>query len=134
MHRNSFIDAPRYLLPDLRLRGSEWTWFAGQITGAEGYVEAAACGLMAAIAAARKLHDLSSLPVPETSALGAVVAHLQNTTTADFQPANVSWAFTPPLPNAPRDKRERRRLCAERALEAIEEWKRSLAEGSLATV
>ncbi len=56
MHRNSFLDAPRLLLPDLRLRGSDRTWFAGQITGAEGYVEAAACGAIAALSAARVLH------------------------------------------------------------------------------
>jgi len=61
-------------------------------------------------------------PVPADTALGAVVAHLQNLDTHDFQPSNVSWAYFSPLPNAPRDKRERRRLMAERALGLLAEW------------
>jgi methylenetetrahydrofolate--tRNA-(uracil-5-)-methyltransferase len=130
MHRNSFIDAPRLLSADLRLRGSECLWFAGQITGAEGYVEAAACGAIAGIAAARSLRRLPLMPVPSDTALGAVVAHLRNTRTPDFQPANVSWAyFTPPPGSVVRDKRERRRLMAQRALERIEGWKGNSMEG-----
>jgi methylenetetrahydrofolate--tRNA-(uracil-5-)-methyltransferase len=130
MHRNSFVDAPRCLLPDLRLRGSARTWLAGQITGAEGYVEAAACGLIAALSAARVLRGLEPVPVPEDTALGAVVAHLQNRQTGDFQPANVSWTFFSPLPGMPvRDKRERRRKLAERALAKIESWKAALETG-----
>jgi methylenetetrahydrofolate--tRNA-(uracil-5-)-methyltransferase len=127
MHRNSFLDAPRALLPDLRLRGAEQLWFAGQITGAEGYVEAAACGTIAAIAAARQLRGLAPLPVPADTAFGAIVAHLQNTTTVDFQPSNVTWAPFSPLPGpVNRDKRERRRRLAERALARIEEWRAAL--------
>jgi methylenetetrahydrofolate--tRNA-(uracil-5-)-methyltransferase len=125
MHRNSFIDAPRLLGADLRLRGFERTWFAGQITGAEGYVEAAACGLIAARSAAAVLRGESFSPVPASTALGAIVAHLQNETSADFQPSNVSWAFFPALAGAPRDKRERRRAMAERALAAIDAWGRA---------
>jgi len=124
MHRNSFIDAPRFLTPDLRLRGFERTWFAGQITGAEGYVEAAACGLIAARSAAAVLRGDSPEAVPAGTALASVVGHLQNAASADFQPANVSWAFFPPLPGAPRDKRERRRAMAERALHSLETWRR----------
>ncbi len=127
MHRNSFIDAPRYLLPDLRLRGSVRTWFAGQITGAEGYVEAAACGLLAAVAAARLLTGRTALPVPVDTALGAVVAHLQNAQTADFQPANVTWSYFSDLAGPRiRDKRERRRQLAARALIALDAWREAL--------
>ncbi len=127
MHRNSFLDAPRYLEPDLRLRGAAHVWFAGQITGAEGYVEAAACGLIAALSAARVLRGLAPVEVPPDTALGAVVAHLQNRETADFQPANVSWAYFSPLPGKPiRDKRERRTRLAERALERLAAWKSEL--------
>jgi len=126
MHRNSFVDAPRYLTPDLRLRGFERTWLAGQITGAEGYVEAAACGTIAALAAAQSLRGLEPLPVPADTALGAIVAHLQNATTADFQPANVSWAFFSPLERKVRDKRERRALLSERALGRLAEWQAAL--------
>jgi methylenetetrahydrofolate--tRNA-(uracil-5-)-methyltransferase len=126
MHRNAFVDSPRCLLPDLRVRGSERLWLAGQITGAEGYVEAAGCGALAALAAVRVLGGLEPLPVPASTALGALVAHLQNVQTGDFQPANVTWAYFPPLPGAPRDKRERRRLMAERALAELETWRRAL--------
>jgi methylenetetrahydrofolate--tRNA-(uracil-5-)-methyltransferase len=136
MHRNSFVDAPRCLQPDLRVRGSEHTWLAGQITGAEGYVEAAACGLIAALSAAQVLRGRKALAVPEDTALGAVVAHLSNVQTNDFQPANVSWTFFSPLPGKHvRDKRERRRQLADRALAKLEVWKAALdADRPLATV
>jgi methylenetetrahydrofolate--tRNA-(uracil-5-)-methyltransferase len=134
MHRNSFVDAPRYLLPDLRLRGCDHVWLAGQITGAEGYVEAAACGALAAISAARVLRGLASPQAPADTALGSVVAHLQNQASADFQPANVSWAFFSPLAGAPRDKRERRRRLAERALANLAAWQTELDSGLRAEV
>jgi len=129
MHRNSFVDAPRYLTADLRLRGAENVWLAGQITGAEGYVEAAACGLIAGTAAARALRGEAPVPVPADTALGAVVAHLQNEQTDDFQPANVSWTFFSPLAGKPiRDKRERRRALADRALAHLDVWRAALEE------
>ncbi len=128
MHRNSFIDAPRFLGPDLRLRGFENVWFAGQITGAEGYVEAAACGAVAGTFAAAALAGRRIPPVPPDTALGAVIAHLQNARSADFQPANVSWAYFSPLAGKPvRDKRERRRKLAERALANLAAWRAQLA-------
>ncbi|HXP93396.1 MAG TPA: methylenetetrahydrofolate--tRNA-(uracil(54)-C(5))-methyltransferase (FADH(2)-oxidizing) TrmFO [Candidatus Binatia bacterium] len=129
MHRNAFVDSPRVLDADLRLRSHRSIRLAGQITGAEGYVEAAACGAIAAIGAAREMLGREPLVVPVQTALGAVVAHLQNTQTADFQPANVTWAFIPPLEAAEAarlPKRERRRLLAERALTAIDEYGRRL--------
>jgi len=142
MHRNSFLDAPRLLAHDLRLRGLERTWFAGQITGAEGYVEAAACGLIAATSAARVLHGLPALDVPSETALGAIVAHLQNEQTDDFQPANVTWAyFTPPQARLRpdgrairMDKREKRGILAERALARIDAWRAALDASELAPV
>ena len=123
MHRNTFIDSPRLLDSHLKLRGSDALYFAGQITGAEGYVEAAACGAMAGIHAARAMLGLPPVDFPSESAFGAVVAHLQNRSTPDFQPSNVTWA-----PLLARDtiyagvtnKRERRRLLAQRALAAVE--------------
>jgi methylenetetrahydrofolate--tRNA-(uracil-5-)-methyltransferase len=142
MHRNSFLDAPRLLAPDLRLRGLERTWFAGQITGAEGYVEAAACGLIAATAASRTLQGLPPIDVPSETALGAIVAHLQNEQTDDFQPANVTWAyFTPPEARlrpdgrpARMDKHEKRGILAQRALDRIDAWREALDAPMLAPV
>jgi methylenetetrahydrofolate--tRNA-(uracil-5-)-methyltransferase len=126
MHRNTFIDSPRLLDSRLRLRGKQALYFAGQITGAEGYVEAAACGAMTGIHAARAILGLPEIEFPRESAFGAIVAHLQNTETPDFQPANVTWAPFPPLDpstiaslsNA-RDKKERRRAMAQRALTSM---------------
>ena len=124
MHRNTFIDSPRLLDAQLRLRAHPSVWFAGQVTGAEGYVEAAACGMIAGRAAAREILNLAAIPVPPETALGAVVAHLQNTATADFQPANVTWAHFPTPGDLPRcgSKRERRRAMAERALVRVATW------------
>jgi methylenetetrahydrofolate--tRNA-(uracil-5-)-methyltransferase len=122
MHRNTFIDSPRLLDARLKLRGSEALYFAGQITGAEGYVEAAACGAMTGIHAARKILGLAPVDFPRETAFGAVVAHLQNRHTADFQPANVTWGFFPPPGEVQRSesKGDRRRRMADRALAAIE--------------
>ena len=119
MHRNTFIDSPRLLDAHLRLRGTQALYFAGQITGAEGYVEAAACGAMTGVHAARHILGLPEVEFPRESAFGAVVAHLQNTQTPDFQPANVTWAPFPPLDGVVRDKKLRRGMMAERALRAL---------------
>ncbi len=126
MHRNTFIDSPRLLDSTLRLRGFDRLYLAGQITGAEGYVEAAACGAMTGIHAARGMLGLPPVEFPRETAFGAVVAHLQNTETPDFQPANVTFAPFPPLEREIRDKKERRRLMAERALAALERFKQAL--------
>jgi methylenetetrahydrofolate--tRNA-(uracil-5-)-methyltransferase len=120
MHRNTFVDSPRLLTADLRLRANPRVFFAGQITGAEGYVEAAACGTIAGIAAARELLALEPVAVPGDTALGAVVAHLQNVESPDFQPANVTWTFFTPLGETIREKRLRRAKLAERALAKID--------------
>ncbi len=134
MHRNTFIDSPRLLDAGLRLRGTASLYFAGQITGAEGYVEAAACGAMTGIHAARRILGLPDVDFPRESAFGAVVAHLQNAQTPDFQPANVTWAPFPPLgevtPGEAQtlkyrkrvDKHERRRAMAQRALSAMQRF------------
>jgi methylenetetrahydrofolate--tRNA-(uracil-5-)-methyltransferase len=131
MHRNTFIDSPRLLDERLRLRGTRCLYFAGQITGAEGYVEAAACGAMTGIHAAREILGLPAIEFPRETAFGAVVAHLQNRHTADFQPSNVTWgSFDCAQDDKGRDdngsaklgKRERRRMMAERALAAIEKF------------
>ncbi len=120
MHRNTFIDSPRLLDAQLRLRGHDELYFAGQITGAEGYVEAAACGAMTGLHASRAILGLEPVEFPRESAFGAVVAHLQNTETHDFQPANVTWSYFPALDREVRDKKERRRLMVARALVAID--------------
>jgi methylenetetrahydrofolate--tRNA-(uracil-5-)-methyltransferase len=127
MHRNTFVDSPRLLAHDLRLRANPRVFFAGQITGAEGYVEAATCGTIAGIAAARETLGLPPVEVPADTAFGAVVAHLQNTESPDFQPANVTWTFFSPLERNVRDKRLRRAAMAERALAKIDAFAAAVA-------
>jgi methylenetetrahydrofolate--tRNA-(uracil-5-)-methyltransferase len=128
MHRNTFIDAPRLLDPRLQLRSRPGLYFAGQVTGAEGYVEAAACGMIAGIAAARQALGELPVDVPADTALGAVIAHLQNAASPDFQPANVTWTWFSPLPGKPlRDKRERRRALALRALDRVDRFAAAVA-------
>jgi methylenetetrahydrofolate--tRNA-(uracil-5-)-methyltransferase len=129
MHRNTFIDSPRLLDARLKLRGTEALYFAGQITGAEGYVEAAACGLMTGTHAARAMLGLPPVDFPRESAFGAVVAHLQNTESPDFQPANVTWAPFPPLDREIRDKKLRRTTMAQRALDSIDALGMRLSAG-----
>jgi methylenetetrahydrofolate--tRNA-(uracil-5-)-methyltransferase len=132
MHRNTFIDAPRLLDAQLQLRSRPGLYFAGQVTGAEGYVEAAACGLIAGIAAAFAARGEHAPPVPPDTALGAVIAHLQNDASPDFQPANVTWTWFSPLPGKPpREKRERRAALAGRALARIDAY--AAAVGGRAT-
>ena len=133
MHRNTFVDSPRLLTADLRLRAHPRVFFAGQITGAEGYVEAAACGTIAGIAAARERFALEPIAVPADTALGAVVAHLQNTESPDFQPANVTWTFFSPLDEPIREKRLRRVKLAERALAKIDTFAAAVAAVPLAS-
>ena len=118
MHRNTFIDSPRLLDSRLKLHASAAIYFAGQITGSEGYVEAAACGAMTGIHAAREILGLTPIEFPRETAFGAVVAHLQNRATPDFQPSNVTWA--PFVQPAGLGKRERRQIMAQRALSAID--------------
>ena len=128
MHRNTFIDSPRVLDSHLRLRGSEALYFAGQITGAEGYVEAAACGAMTGIHAARHILGLAPIDFPAGTAFSAVVAHLQNAETHDFQPANVTWAFinVPAEARRKEGKKERRHRLALDALQAMQAFGQQL--------
>ncbi len=121
MHRNTFVDAPRVLSADLSLRNAPNIFLAGQISGCEGYVEAAATGLLAAHNAYRRLAGNSEMFLPPaTTALGSLVAYLQDETSVDFQPQSVSFAYMTPLDEKVRDKRERRRRLAQRALSDVD--------------
>ncbi len=126
VHRNTFLDAPRLLDERLRLKSDPRIRFAGQITGVEGYVESAACGLLAGlfIAADFSGKPLSSPPV-ETM-LGGMLGHLARTD-APFQPSNVTLSMLPPLPKGgPRlGKRQRKQAHMERAREKLAEWIRA---------
>ena len=128
MHRNTFLNAPRHLLPTYQLRGEERLLFAGQMTGVEGYVESASSGLVAGVNAARIARGEAPLIFPETTCHGAL-AHYITTGEADhFQPMNVNFGLLPPLPQRIRKKREKKQRLAERALADIETFRAELKE------
>jgi methylenetetrahydrofolate--tRNA-(uracil-5-)-methyltransferase len=123
IHRNSYVDAPRLLGPELELRGRPTVRLAGQITGVEGYIESTAMGLLAGrFAAARATGGVAAPPPPE-SAMGALYQHVTRARAArePFEPMNINFGLLPPLRGrAP--KRERRRLYVERATAAFSAW------------
>jgi methylenetetrahydrofolate--tRNA-(uracil-5-)-methyltransferase len=121
MHRNTFINSPSLLETTQQLKSDGRIVFAGQITGVEGYVESAASGLLAGMAAAALVHGHPvSVPPPET-ALGALMHHITNADAKHFQPMNVNYGLFPELPGRVK-KKERRQKLAERALETLEVW------------
>lgn len=125
IHRNTFVRAPAVLDPDLQLRARPGVYLAGQITGVEGYVESAACGLLLGHRLAAQLAGRPMPLPPETTALGALLAHLRRPQ-ADFQPSNVVWSMFPPLeseaPRGRRGRQERRQAMVERALCDLDAW------------
>jgi methylenetetrahydrofolate--tRNA-(uracil-5-)-methyltransferase len=125
IHRNTFIEAPRVLAPDLSARERPHLFFAGQITGVEGYVESAACGLLAARAILDRIAGRPFQPPPPTTAMGALHRHLTGEAHPpgyDYQPTNVVFALFPPLSGRHRGKAARKEAYAERARKEIEPW------------
>jgi methylenetetrahydrofolate--tRNA-(uracil-5-)-methyltransferase len=120
VHRNTFVNAPVVLDDDLSLRARPGVHLAGQVTGVEGYVESAACGLLLGTLLAARMHGATEHMPPRTTALGALHRHLR-TPSDRFQPSNVLWSMFPPLPSAERG-RERHALLAERALNDLPAW------------
>jgi methylenetetrahydrofolate--tRNA-(uracil-5-)-methyltransferase len=122
IHRNTFINSPRLLDGELRLKARPHLRFAGQITGVEGYVESAAIGILAARFAAAEAKGERALPPPPTTALGALLAHITGGATGEsFQPMNVNFGLFPPL-DCPVAKPERKPAMARRALAHLDAW------------
>jgi methylenetetrahydrofolate--tRNA-(uracil-5-)-methyltransferase len=123
IHRNTFLNSPRLLDEELRLRARPSLRFAGQITGVEGYVESAAIGLLAGLFAAAGEHGERLAPPPPTTALGALLAHITHgADAATFQPMNVNFGLFPPLDEATVRGRDRKRMLAHRALADLDAW------------
>ena len=141
LHRNTFLNSPRLLDLELRLKAQPRLRFAGQITGVEGYVESAAIGLLAGRFAAAERRGATVLPPPFETALGALLAHVTGGHIAEgeggprsFQPMNINYGLLPPIneglrrtadgrriPPAERG-RDRKRAMSERALQALKGW------------
>ncbi len=116
MHRNSFIDSPRLLSPDLFLKKDPRIGFAGQISGVEGYMESAASGIVCGINAVRKLRGEKPLVLPRETMIGSLLSYITDPTVEKFQPMGANFGILPPLEEPVRDKSLRYQALAERAM------------------
>ena len=123
MHRNTFINAPACLTPTLQLKAAPHIFFAGQITGVEGYVESAASGFLAGLFAAAKHQGKDIQPPPLTTALGALLNYPVSAPADGFQPMNITYGLFPELETRIRKRRDRRQAMADRALAELETWR-----------
>ena len=126
IHRNTYICSPKVLDDRLRMKEHPSIFFAGQISGVEGYTESIASGLLAGIYAAAFAHGDDPAPVPRQTALGSLVHYITGADAKHFQPANITFDLLVPLEEETRkkvrDKKERHRMVCERALEAFDGW------------
>lgn len=122
MHRNSFICSPKVLSPGLSLRAYPNLFFAGQITGVEGYMESAASGIIAGINATRLSEGISPLVLPPQTMIGALMQYITAESTGTFQPMNANFGILPPLSERIRDKRERYMALSTRSLEVLKKF------------
>ncbi len=121
MHRNTFLDSPRLLNADFSMKEHPEIFFAGQITGVEGYMESAAAGIMAGINAARRILGEETLVLPPETMIGALSRYISDPFVANFQPMGASFGLLPSLPERIRDKKERYSMLASRSLAMMEE-------------
>ena len=119
MHRNTFLDSPRLLNAAFQMKAHPHLFFAGQMTGVEGYMESAASGMLAGINAVRYQNGQPLWQPPVETMLGALSRHVCNGATADFQPMGANFGILPPIEPHIRDKRERYAALADRALSAL---------------
>ena len=137
IHRNTFINSPRILNETLETRRNPRLFFAGQITGVEGYVESVATGWLAGINAARMLCSRPMLKAPVTSAIGALCRYVSNVETKNFQPVDITFGLLEPLPEElrkkHRNKRERHVVQVERALIDWNEFVQGIDYGDIQT-
>ena len=120
MHKNTYLNSPQLLDKHFNLRSNKRFYFAGQMTGVEGYVESAASGLMAGLAAARAVLELPEVEFPDVTAHGALANYISNPTIENFQPMNINFGLIPPLTVRIRKKREKNAQIAARALEVLD--------------
>ncbi len=123
MHRNTFIDSPRLLRSDFSLRKDPVIFFAGQITGVEGYMESAASGILAGLNAVRRLAGEDTVTLPETTMMGALSRYISDESVKHFQPMGANFGVLPPLPEKIRDKAARYTAIADRAEAALAVYK-----------
>ena len=122
MHRNTFICSPKILNSDFSVKENKNLFFAGQITGVEGYMESAASGIMAGINACRISENKETLTLPNDTMIGALSAYISDPTVKKFQPMGANFGVLPELENRPRDKKERGAAYSQRALNSLNKY------------
>lgn len=128
MHRNTFINSPKLLEPTYQFKRRDNLFFAGQMTGVEGYVESAASGLIAGINAGRLAKGEACLVVPEDTTLGSMANYITTADFKHFQPMNANFGLLPQLPERIRNKKEKYERLANRALESIQNFAKTFAD------
>ncbi|MBR2142924.1 methylenetetrahydrofolate--tRNA-(uracil(54)-C(5))-methyltransferase (FADH(2)-oxidizing) TrmFO [Anaerovibrio sp.] len=126
MHRNTYINSPETMCPTMQFKNNHKLFFAGQMTGVEGYVESAASGLVAGINAARLCQGKDPVIFPQETAHGALCHYITTAPAKHFQPMNVNFGIMSPIKEKIRDKKLKKQHIAERALEVLEEFKQGL--------
>lgn len=121
MHRNTFLDSPRLLTQDMRCKAMPHLFFAGQMTGVEGYMESASSGILAGLNAVRALRGKEPLCLPPETMMGALTGYISDPTVTKFQPMGANFGVLPPLSEHVRDKKARYAALAQRALDKLEE-------------
>lgn len=127
IHRNTFINSPSLLTNELQLKSKPENYFAGQITGVEGYVESSAMGLLASLSAVAKITGQVYTPPPADTALGALINYLTKSRSKGFQPMNINFGLFWVQDMKIRDKKMRNEKIATNALEKIKQWKDGLS-------
>ncbi|NLZ53266.1 MAG: methylenetetrahydrofolate--tRNA-(uracil(54)-C(5))-methyltransferase (FADH(2)-oxidizing) TrmFO [Thermoanaerobacteraceae bacterium] len=122
IHRNTFISSPHHLKPTLELKAQNRLFFAGQITGVEGYIESAASGIVAGLNMKRLLKGQEPIALPPESIIGALINYITSSNPANFQPMKANFGILPPLPNKIKDKTLRKKLLSQRALDSIKKF------------
>ena len=137
IHRNTFINSPQILDETLQTRRNTKLFFAGQITGVEGYVESVGTGWLAGINAVRLAREESLITAPKLSAIGALCRYVSQTETKNFQPVNITFGLLEPLPpelrRKHRNKRERHGIQVELALKEWDNWLSEIQNGKFQT-
>ena len=128
MHRNTFLDSPRYLNRYYQLKSEPRIVFAGQMTGVEGYVESAASGFLAGIELARRLRGMEPIDFPQETAIGALGLYVSNGSIGNFQPMNVNFGIIPPLDHRVKGKRNKNAELSARSLAIIEARKEDILQ------
>ncbi|MFS1513210.1 FADH(2)-oxidizing methylenetetrahydrofolate--tRNA-(uracil(54)-C(5))-methyltransferase TrmFO [Chengkuizengella sp. SCS-71B] len=126
MHRNTFINSPQLLKPTYQYKDNENLFFAGQMTGVEGYVESAAAGLIAGINAAKVAKNEETLVFPRETALGSLANYITTADFKHFQPMNMNFGLFPPLEKRIRNKKMKNEMIANRAIDEIKKFKNQI--------